>query len=301
MNSVAPKKIVILGHSGFIGSALIRSCKAAFKSAQVLGLSSKEIDLTSDSQASELSKYLDASTVLIVCSGVKKQNGDNLDIFSINMAIATNLCGVLATASLQKVVFLSSTDVYGDRSQSAPISEATPVNPASYYGLAKLATEVLLHKTLVDSRLCPLVILRPPLIYGAGDQSRGYGPTGFAYAAIDGSPIAVWGDGEEKRQFLYIDDLTAIVVKLVSGDFSGVLNVVNNDSETFAKAIDVIRELSDVPIKLITRRRSKESIDNIFTNQLLRELLPEMQFTSLADGMKKTIQAIKKESSGLLT
>lgn len=298
MNSVAPKKIVILGHSGFIGRALIRRCQTKFKAAQVLGFSSKEIDLTSESQARELEKHLDESTVLIVCSGVKKQSGDTLEIFSKNMAIATNLSGVLASASLQKVVLLSSTDVYGDRAQSAPISEATPVNPASFYGLAKLATEVLLHKTLVETPVCPLVILRPPLIYGAEDQSRGYGPTGFAYAAIDGSPITVWGDGEEKRQFVYIDDLTSIIVKLIGSDFSGVLNVVNNDSETFAKAIKIISEISDLPVQIMTRKRSKESIDNMFCNQLLRELLPEMAFTSLADGIAKTMQAIKNNQVG---
>ena len=68
------------------------------------------------------------------------------------------------------------------------ISEITPVQPRSYYGIAKYTSECLLRKQCADVNT-QLILLRPPLIYGKGDLSRGYGPTGFTYKAISSDEI----------------------------------------------------------------------------------------------------------------
>ena len=282
-------RFIILGHTGFLGNALLEAFRTKFPNCETLGLSSQQIDLTQDSSVLKLRSYLDANTTLIVFSGIKKQLGDSIDIYSKNTAISLNLCKALESVVLKKLIYISSADVYGDQEQKSAINECTPVNPTSFYGIAKYATEQLLYKVLGESRKFPLVILRPPLIYGVGDRSRGYGPTGFIWSAINSEKLILWGDGSELRQFIYIEDFTNIVCRLIPTDFRGILNISNELSSTFMQVVDFINEILPNHLVIESRPRSKSKIDNIFSNDLLRSLFPDFVFTTLNEGLRKTL------------
>ena len=71
------------------------------------------------------------------------------------------------------------------------------------------------HAAQRRSRL-PLAFLRPTLIYGANDPHNGYGPNRFRRQAAKGETITLFGEGEEKRDHVPVDDVAALVSACVA-------------------------------------------------------------------------------------
>ena len=186
-------KVVVLGHSGYIGRHLIQKIKSEGPDFEVLGHSLSTVDLTKEKQVDQLAELFDLNTVLIVCSGIKKQYGDNLDIFNTNISMISNLCRCLHKYPVHRAIYFSSAEVYGDAVHNTEITEKTQVQPSSYYGIAKFASERLMQKAIAMEERSSLLILRPPLVYGPGEKGSFYGPMGFVRAAMKGDPILLWG------------------------------------------------------------------------------------------------------------
>jgi UDP-glucose 4-epimerase len=280
-------EIVIFGHSGFIGSHLETALQA--KGMKVIGKSLPEVDLSDPSDINKISTYLTPSTTIVLAAAVKRQFGDTLEAYKMNLAIVENVCSLIMQSPVKRIIFFSSAAVYGEETHNTNISEETQVNPTSYYGIAKYTSERLLAKAVKTNLATTLVCLRPPLAYGPGDKGKTYGPSGFSGAAKEGSTITLWGDGTELREFLFIEDLCRIVAHLINSDFEGVLNAVSGTSICFADVIDFL--LTDFPtLSVTTRERSKQKVDNAFDGAKLRSVLgPDFQFTSLADGLQATL------------
>lgn len=258
-----------------------------------IGLSYPELDLTDLNDARTLAPKLDRQTAVILCSGIKKQMGDTLEFFSKNVQMVINLCDVLQDYPIGRMIYFSSAEVYGEDVENTAISETTPVHPVSYYGIAKYASEGLLGKS-VNSGGGSLVVLRPPLIYGVGDMSRGYGPTGFIWAAAGGQEITLWGDGTETREFVYVEDLASVVHAMVFHDYDGVLNVATGQSHTFKELLDLIGDFCPEGLRLKQRERTKAKVDQGYRNDLLKKILPDLNFTPLEAGLRRTFDAVNE-------
>jgi len=280
------KQVVILGHSGFIGSHLERTLSAS-GTREVIGRSLPDIDLADPGSAARLRPYLTRDAALVLLAAVKRQFGDTREAFQQNMAIVENVCRLLEEHPVGRVIFLSSAAVYGEETENTNISEETPVNPTSYYGIAKYSAERLLKKTCSADHQASLICLRPPLIYGPGDKGRTYGPSGFTAAALDGAPITLWGDGTERREFIHVQDICRLIAGLLESDFAGELNVVSGTSYCFADIVAALKE--QFPnLEVNSRPRSKQKADNAFDARKIKSLLaPGFQFTSLKDGLSQ--------------
>lgn len=282
-----PNKIIILGHSGFIGSHLERMLSAT-EAWNVIGRSLPDIDLTDAGQAAQLIPFMTPQSTLVLAAAVKRQFGDTLEAFHQNTAIVENICSLLETHPVKRVIYMSSSAVYGEETDNTDISELTPVNPTSYYGINKYTAERLLKKACSDRTA--LVCLRPPLVYGPNDPGRTYGPSGFSTAAIEGAPITLWGDGAELREFIYIEDLCHVIELLANSDFTGELNVVSGTRYCFADVVEMLKKKMP-ELEVNSRPRSKQKADNAFDAARIRSLLPEdFIFTSLEAGLAKILE-----------
>jgi UDP-glucose 4-epimerase len=278
------QKVVIVGHTGFIGRSLVKSFRNTFPRLDVL--TPPRLDISHMEEAAQLAPWLTPDATLILCAAIKKQYGDTLDTYCSNQRISENLCRLIVAYPPRRIVYFSSSAVYGEERSNLAISEDTPANPSTWYGLGKIASEKLLEMT-VQSTQTSLAILRPPLIYGAGDASHGYGPTGFAWSAVhDHGNITLWGEGEELREFVYIEDAAQVAVEIALSDFSGVLNLVTGASHSYQEALDTLVRLA--PLNISSRRRSKAKIDQKYDNARLRCLLPELVLTPLDQGIAQT-------------
>ncbi|HLD79076.1 MAG TPA: WbuC family cupin fold metalloprotein [Candidatus Nanoarchaeia archaeon] len=294
------KKVLILGHKGFVGKHLEKYFKEQNQGLTVLGLDLPEVDLTKEESVSILQNHFDSETLVIMCSGIKKQQGDNLDIFLKNVAMAVNVSKALEKSPVSKFLFFSSSEVYGTE-VTEEISEETSPRPTTYYGLAKIISEQLLGKTHLQISKSTahtnssLLILRPALIYGPGDQPC-YGPSGFVKAALSNETIVLWGDGTEKREFVFVEDIAAMVYQLtVNCSKSSIFNAAAGKSYSFSDIVDILSPLTDLQIKLASQERSGPKTDLIFSNKKLLHLLPSFSFTPLSAGLQKTLEFQRHE------
>ena len=99
-------KIVIIGHTGFIGKNIFENLIQS-KEYDIVGLSTNEIDLTKENSKDVLSNHLSSDCVIIMCAGLKKQLGDNLITFENNMLIINNFCKAILEVNPQKIIYLS--------------------------------------------------------------------------------------------------------------------------------------------------------------------------------------------------
>jgi len=289
------RRIIILGHSGFIGRQLERHLLKS-GDGEVVGRSLSDIDLTDSRSAADLASLFNLQTILVLAAAVKRQFGDTLDAFRKNMAIVENVCHALKTNPVRRVIFLSSAAVYGEEAENLSINEQTAVSPTSFYGIAKYGGERLLIKTCADSEKTSLVSLRPPLVYGPGDESNTYGPVGFCAAAMAGRPITLWGDGTELREFIFINDLCHLIGLLIESEFSGELNVVSGTRHCFADIVSILK--GKFPsLEVTSRPRTRPKANNAFDAKRLKALVPpDYQFTSLANGLSQLLdhESIRK-------
>jgi UDP-glucose 4-epimerase len=279
-------KIVVLGHTGFIGSALL-SHFSSLQECEVIGYSLPEINLLDWESVSSLAAVLDEEVVLVFTSGLKRQAGENLDVFSKNMIMAQNICKLLSISPVKKIIYFSSAAVYGEDIQNLSISEKTTVCPTSYYGIAKYTTEKLLEKICLEMGIKNYIAIRPPAIYGPGDKGHDYGPVGFLQKAKGNEKIILWGDGRERREFIYIEDICQILEKLLKIEYFGHLNLASGVSYQFLDVVNIL--LEKFPgLKIESRPRTKSKVDNMFDiSQLLAVMKGEYRFISLRDGMER--------------
>jgi nucleoside-diphosphate-sugar epimerase len=94
-------------------------------------------------------------------------------------------------------------------------SAAVKAKPLTPYAVSKIAAEEILNLYKDDINL---VIIRPENIYGPGQKANyGYVIHNFIKAATDGTPINIYGDGTQTRDFIYIEDVVDTVDKLLMG------------------------------------------------------------------------------------
>ena len=288
------KRIVLLGHSGFIGRHLEKALGELFAQAQIVGKSLPVLDLTKKEGAQELSGLLDPQTAVIMCAAIKRQFGETLEAFERNMAMTVNLCRLLSQNPVKRFIFFSSLAVYGEDIHNTNITEKTPVCPRTYYGMSKFSAECLYRKTIGGKNKGSLAIIRPPLIYGPGDMGNTYGPSGFIKAALEHKLITLWGDGTELREFIFVEDIVRVVCGLLNNDFEGVVNVASGKSHTFKDLLKIISGLMEEELLVTSTARTKDKVDNIFDNAEFMRLMPAFQFTPLEEGIRNTFEAEAK-------
>ena len=289
-------KVVILGHSGFIGRQITECFNSLSPETEIIGASRPEIDLCDRESIKKLIRHLTPDTTVIMLAAIKKQLGDNLHIYQQNMSMVENICEIVQQRQLRQFVYFSSAAVYGEDIHNNQISESTPVNPRSFYGISKFNSERLLSK-VIQSESIPLTILRPPLIYGSGDTSKGYGPSYFLENLLDDKEIIIWGDGSELREFLYVKDIARIVYDIVQSRFNGVLNPASGNSHSFYSVLNILIAMTGKTPKIKYRERTKNSVDNRFSNDLFQKNFSDFHFTELDRGLGEMVK-IEQQKRG---
>lgn len=220
-------KALVTGCAGFIGSTLVDRLLA--DEADVIGIDCftdyyprpiKERNLSgalkhprfrfleSRIQDLDLPDVLNDRTHvfhLAAQAGVRKSWGHDFKIYTVNNIEATQVlleaaCGM---PSLERLVYSSSSSVYGDR-VAMPMREDALPQPVSPYGVSKLAAEQLCYLYFANYGV-PTVSLRYFTVYGPR-QRPDMGFHKFLRATMLGEPIAVYGDGDQTRDFTFIAD-----------------------------------------------------------------------------------------------
>ncbi len=285
-------RVVLFGHTGFIGSSLRVRLEKEYPG-ELQCFSTEQVDLTDREEVQRLWRLFDMHTVVILCSAIKRQGGDDIESLDKNLQMTMNLCHVIRDHPIKRMIYLSSTAVYGEDVQHDIISEETPESPTSFYGIAKYTCEQILMKVFGVLESSSLAIVRPPAVYGPGESELTYGPSMFGHAIANEEDVTLWGDGSELREFLYIDDLVELLVRLSFHQFEGVLNTVSGRSVSFLEMLRKLEQVSGMKVCVSERPRSKAKVDNVFDSGRLKSLFPDFQFTDIVIGLECVFNAFK--------
>ena len=223
-----PERTVVLGAGGFVGGAVVRRLAAA--GAPVLALTRREVDLLAPDAGPRLAALLRPTDALVAAAAMApcKSIGMLID----NMAMTRAMSEAFAAAPIAHLVNISSDAVYADG--PVPLTEETPAAPTSLHGAMHLAREI----ALAGATAAPSATLRPTLIYGAADPHNGYGPNRFQRLSQTGQNIILFGEGEERRDHVLVDDVAEIVWHVLTHRSRGVLNIATGETHSFRDIAD---------------------------------------------------------------
>ena len=285
----APRRVVIIGAHGFVGSASAQLLTA--HGVSVLSLGRAELDLLAPAAAERLSSELrpDDAVVVVAARAPCKDAAMLVD----NIRMMDCVCRALERVSVTHVVYISSDAVYRD--SRAPLTEELCAEPGSLHGAMHLTRELML-KSAVKA---PLAILRPTLLYGAADPHNGYGPNRFRRLAAAGQDIVLFGEGEEQRDHVLIGDVAEIVRRALVHRSHGVLNVATGEVHSFRAIAERIAAMYDPPVSVRGTPRQgplPHGGYRAFDRTACLRAFPDFRYTDLKTGLAQAadIQRLPK-------
>jgi GDP-D-mannose 3',5'-epimerase len=234
-------------------------------------------------------------------------SGDNdANVMHNSAMINLNVAYECSRQEVKKVFYSSSACMYPEHNQLDPSnpnceeSSAYPANPDSEYGWEKLFSErmfLAFHRNYnLDIRIARFHNIFGP--YGTYKDGKEKAPASICRKVaecLDGGEIEVWGDGEQTRSFLYIDECIEGVLKLMESDFIGPVNIGSDEMVTINDMVNSVIDISGktVHVKHVdgpTGVRGRNS-----DNTLIKEKLNWSPKQPLYDGLIKTFNWINKE------
>jgi nucleoside-diphosphate-sugar epimerase len=183
--------------------------------------------------------------------GVRASWGDDLSLYLDRNVTASRRVFAAAAGNGRRVVFASSSSVYGD-AERYPTPEDTTPSPISPYGVTKLAGEHLAHAYAVAEGL-DCVTLRYFTVYGPR-QRPDMAFTRMLRALAGGEAFPLLGDGGQSRSFTYVADVVEATVAAMTGAPAGaVYNVGGGREATMREAIELAERISGRRLEIDAR------------------------------------------------
>tara|TARA_Y100001970_G_C14183119_1_gene830960 strand:+ start:698 stop:1690 length:993 start_codon:yes stop_codon:yes gene_type:complete len=220
----------------------------------------------------------------------------------LSVLINTNLLRACLKNNIKKYFFSSSACVYNGQKQKETFvpglkeEDAYPAEPEDGYGWEKLFSERMCRHFTEDFGL-PTRVLRYHNVYGplgTFDGGREKAPAALCRKIINAKinnhkEIEVWGDGEQTRSFMFIDDCLIGTQKLFNSDTSEVFNLGSDEQVSINQMIGMIEEISDFKVNkkyLLDKPKGVRGRSSDNTN--LKNQLNWVPSVSLKDGLEKT-------------
>ena len=308
------KKALVLGGGGFIGSHMVRRLKQEGYWVRAVDLKLPDF---SKSSANEflIGDLRDAQFVDEISTGFDEIyqfaadmggagyifTGDHdADVMHNSATINLNvLNSIKKNAPNTKIFYSSSACIYPEHNQMDPDnpnceeSSAYPANPDSEYGWEKLFSERLyfsFHRNYgIEVRVARYHnIFGPEGTWKGGKEKAPAAICRKVAMASNGDPIEIWGDGEQTRSFLYIDECIEATRRLMDSDFIGPVNIGSEEMVSINQLVDLASSIEQkslikthVPGPTGVRGRNSN-------NNLIRQKLNWNYSLPLSEGIKRT-------------
>lgn len=308
-------KILLLGGFGFIGTNILKFAETFSNDYSFIvfdrfpchldNIVFKKVENVYSGDFSDeylLDKIFEENSIDIVfhslSASVPSSSVDNIFDLKFNVIPTISLLNVMKKHNVKKIVFISSGGaVYGDNTVSdSGHCEKDVLFPKSAYGVSKLVIEkyLYLYSSLyeIDS-----LIVRLSNPYGPYHYSQKQGVINIAIEkAMKGETLEIWGDGNGRKDYIFIDDFSRLLFELVKGNVKG-YTVVNLGSGQLMSVNDIAQSIKENyfdTFKWSYKLNNKLDVSSFKLNlNRLKQLIPGFVFTPFEDGLSKTIEWYK--------
>lgn len=269
--------ILVVGGNSYIGKHFARYAEARGVHLEILNSTNCNL-LRPHHIEQAVNRLLHRSWSLFFFAVVNKSSSNTFESYKDNIDIAKNAVHYFSRLNLSHLTYLSSVDVYG-KDSDLPITESSRINPDTWYGLAKYSAEWIFANS--GEITCPVAVARIPGVFGSGEHDRSVIGK-FASELLSYERVTISGTGHDKRDYVYVEDLSKILYSLAEQKFSGVLNIATGISRPISDIAQILVATIKEKAEIISdQQASPRSFDLIFDNSKLRTVLPEFRFTDL--------------------
>lgn len=304
------KRILFIGGAGFIGSNIIRGmqygnyeihvCEPVGAYMQRLEGLKVQIHQAMISDIEDVSKIIQDNGIDVVVHLVStlipgSTYEDYKDEYKNVIFPSIELMELCAQKKVRFVYFSSGGTVYGNRNDVLPFTESDAMNPISYYGWSKQMMEnsiQFMHRTVGLDYL----IVRPSNPFGHGQNL--YGKQGLVAVAIGkllkDEKIEVWGDGSAVRDYIYVDDLASIFVKLIEADVHNItLNIGSGRGYSVNDVLAFLKIVSGRELKIVYQNPRPVDVSNMVLDTTRLKSFINYAITPFMDGVRKFYEEVK--------
>lgn len=282
----SPDRVVVLGASGFIGDAVAHRLERC--GLEVVCRSSESGNLLDPMGAREALTPVGPASAVVFCAAIRRTLDDSFEALTRNVRMVENVLGALEGRTPRSIVFLSSVDVYGRPPTSLPVTEATPLHPTSYYGVGKVACELLLGLPRPSP---PLTVLRLPGVYGPEDHGRSV--VGKLVSEIAArSTVRLSGTGSVLRDYVHVEDVATVVARCVTVPRNATLDVVTGRSIAMRDLVQVIAGELETTARIEYLPDAPTGGDLVFTGSALHAAFPDLRLRMIEEGVAEVVAAL---------
>ena len=308
------KKIIVTGSCGFVGYNLINSLN---HDVEVIGIDSlnnaydnklKKLRLENLNNLKNF-KYLqldfsnnidihknesifnncDALIHLGARAGVRQSFNDPEKYLMDNTLGTTNLSLQVKDKAIPKFIIASTSSIYGDTGEQLAVENKDELfYPPSVYASTKSFGEILAKNILEDTN----THIQIPRFFTV------YGPYGrpdmsilrFIHWIISGEKLILYGDGNQKRSFTYIDDIVKGLLALIDYEGSGTFNFGSNETWSLNEVIEIIEKSTGKKADILFENRAYRDVDIVLPNlEKSNKILNWKPTTNIKDGIVNTV------------
>jgi UDP-glucose 4-epimerase len=276
----SPARAVVIGSGGFVGGALVK--RLLQKGIPTLPIDRAKVDLLKTDAGDSLANLLTTTDTVVAVAAIAPVK--NVLMLADNMRMVASIIEALQKVPAAHVVNVSSDAVYADA--PLPLVEGSATAPTNLHGAMHLARELAFGAELG----APLANLRPTLIYGASDPHNGYGPNRFRRLADEGKDIYLFGEGEERRDHVFIDDVAELITEVIQHKSVGTLNIATGHTHSFMEIAKAVVAISGKPVSVKTTPRVGPLPHNgyrPFDVSACLRAFPHFRYTLLREGLRR--------------
>jgi UDP-glucose 4-epimerase len=307
------KKVIITGGLGFIGSHIVERLNENNEVVIVDDQSTGKIENIKDLDFSKIDSTLGSITSinleevfdgcdyvfhLAALTSVPKSLNDPLNTNETNITGTLKVLEAAKNVGIKKVVFSSSSAVYGE-TESVPISEETPINPLSPYAVTKAAGELYCN-VFNEIYGLPTISLRYFNVFGPKqDPNSQYSaviPIFIDKMLKNEKPI-IYGDGKQTRDFVSVKHVVDANILAAESKQTGVFNIGLGRSTTINKLFETIKNALGKDIEPLYKKERPGEIKHSVADLSKVKLLGYEPNDDFEDDLFETIQWFVKEKN----